>query len=144
MTKDRLIEIASEGYPDGMIALYWDKTAQRVDMKTNHGDGLAKFIACELSYTYDPEATQDAQLGELVRVMNTAIRELTSVVRSAVAYIGRDENGKLKKLGKKRGRPKEVQPTDMIPQPIVKRKRGRPRKDQYESVHSPVVSPVRP
>lgn len=106
MTKEELINIASEGYPDGMIAMYWDKQRQCVDLKSNHGDGLAKFIACEISDTYDVDAADDAQLGEVVRALNTAIRELTSVVRSVAGCMGKDKDGRIRRRKKHHGHEK--------------------------------------
>jgi len=72
MKLDKIIDIADKVYPDGMVGLYFQE-------EKDHGDTLAQFIAIELKETYDKNAKTEDQLTEAVRVMDTAIRELTSV-----------------------------------------------------------------
>ena len=73
MTFDRLIEIASAAYSDGLIELY------HKEPDGDHGDTLAKFIVLELGDIYSPEVTDETNLAEAVRVMDSAIRQLEAV-----------------------------------------------------------------
>lgn len=121
MTREELIGIASEGYPDGLVAQYWNKEKQCVDLRANHGDGLARFVAVELSETYDAEVDDDAQLGEAVRAMSTAIRELTSVVRILAYHMGKDKDGKPKKAKKTR----KVEKHESVYSPVKRHRKAR-------------------
>lgn len=71
MTLEKLIAIADEAYPDGLVG------AAAEDMEV--GDTLAEFIVRELRDSFDPKLTSADQLAEAVRVMNTATQELESV-----------------------------------------------------------------
>jgi hypothetical protein len=71
MKLENIINIANEAYPDGLIA-------QAAEEK-NVGDGLAQFIATELTETFDPDSDTAEQLIEAVRCMTTAQKELMTV-----------------------------------------------------------------
>ena len=73
MTMGKLIKIVDKVYPDGLVGLYYKHPTE------DHGDLLAKFIARELSETYDPRASELDQLVEANRVMNRAAMELDAV-----------------------------------------------------------------
>ena len=73
MTLKQIIDIADEMYPDGLVGDCFR------DPDTDHGDGLAKFIAVELKDTYDESATDTEQLVAASKAMRTALRELQAV-----------------------------------------------------------------
>jgi hypothetical protein len=75
-TLDRIIEVASEAYPDGLVALYHE------ELDGNHGDTLAKFVAVELGETFEDGCTgteSDAFEYAATR-MERAIEKLQGVV----------------------------------------------------------------
>lgn len=80
MTLDELIKIASSVYSDNLIEEY------HKDPETHHGDLLAKFIAAELTETFDPEAASDEQLDEAHRVLDMAQHQLGIVVNAIVDW----------------------------------------------------------
>ena len=71
MTLKELIAIASSAYPDGLI--------ERAAEGRPVGDGLAEFIARELRDTFEKSKPDSGQLGEAVRALGVAIRELGGV-----------------------------------------------------------------
>jgi len=73
MKLEEIIEIADEGYPDGLVLASFQ--GMRV------GDTLAEFVAREIKETYDAKASDKKQLAEAVRVIKTAREELQSVER---------------------------------------------------------------
>jgi len=73
MTFEKIIEIADKVYP-GFIGLY------AADNDSDYGDTLALFIARELKDTYDPDASDYAQLEEAAQAMRSAARELSYVL----------------------------------------------------------------
>jgi hypothetical protein len=73
---EAIIKIASAAYdPDDPQLVMW----YHQDPLGNYGDGLAKFIAVEIAETYDPTATDDAQLSEATRVCSSGGRQLEDV-----------------------------------------------------------------
>lgn len=74
MTLKTLIQIASTGYPGGLIKQYHEEP------ETEHGDHLAAFIANELKETFDPEADDIDQLSEAMDKMEKAIGEINGVI----------------------------------------------------------------
>lgn len=80
MTLDELIKIASNVYSDNLIEEY------HRDPETNHGDLLAKFIAAELTETFDPEASSEEQLAEAHHVLYMAHHQLGIVVNAIVDW----------------------------------------------------------
>lgn len=71
MIFDEILAIADAAYPDGLVGA--------VSEGMEVGDTLAEFIFRELQDTYDPEASDEQQLAEAVRVMTTARQELEAV-----------------------------------------------------------------
>ena len=74
MELEELIKIASAGYPDGLVMLYFKEP------DTHHGDGLAKFVMAELSDTYEDEGTDEEQLAAAVHYIETAQKQLHEVI----------------------------------------------------------------
>lgn len=74
MKIEELIAIADKAYPDGLIMACFKNP------KKSLGDGLAKFIALELSDTFDPDASDEEQLEEAYLAMNKALFEVNSVL----------------------------------------------------------------
>ena len=75
MRLDTIIKIASAAYDvDDLVWQYYKYPRQ------DHGDGLAKFIAREIEETYDREAPSEVQLAEAIRVMDSASRQILSVI----------------------------------------------------------------
>ena len=72
-----LIAAANKAYPDGLIEQSFNPDTGKA--KDGAGDTLALFIVRELSETFDPEASDEDQIKEAVRVLNTAINELSGV-----------------------------------------------------------------
>jgi len=79
MTLNELIALADKAYPDSMIERYWDAKKQRV-RRNNFGDTLAQFIVGELSDTFDDDNSDEEQLKEAIRVMESAQREIGGVI----------------------------------------------------------------
>jgi hypothetical protein len=77
MTLNTIINIASSGYPDDRVKLCWNPLKQTV--VRHRGDGLAEFIANELSDTYETGVPTKEQLKEAARAMRVARDELESV-----------------------------------------------------------------
>ena len=65
-----LLDKANEGYPDGFLAEYYDDEG---NFREGRGDTLAEFIVVELIETFDPDATEEEQLDEAVRVMSSEV-----------------------------------------------------------------------
>ncbi len=76
MELKQIIKIASDAYDDGLVEQYFDNP------ETEHGDGLAQFIASELSETYEEDTTPADKLAEAVRVVFSAQRQLEDVVEA--------------------------------------------------------------
>jgi hypothetical protein len=79
MTKLELMRVASKGYPDGMLSEYYDDKGNYTP-QSDAGDGLAKFVVAELSETFDPGATDAAQIKEAVRVLVRAEQDLQDTI----------------------------------------------------------------
>jgi hypothetical protein len=74
MTLEELIKIADSGYADNAII--------QAHEGKGVGDTLAEFIAIEIKETFDPDADNDTQINEAMRVMQTAAREIKAVISS--------------------------------------------------------------
>jgi len=81
MTLETLTTIANKAYDagSGLVLDYFHAP------ETNHGDGLAKFIAVELQDTYDDTATDAAQREEAARVIRAAAAQLEAVAAALEA-----------------------------------------------------------
>ena len=73
MTYKQIIEKIDSAYPDGQIGMYAD------NLDANHGDPLAGFIAREIFETYEEDATDQEQLDEALRVIDTSTGEIAAV-----------------------------------------------------------------
>lgn len=85
MTIKQLLDKANEGYPDGYLEMFYDDKGN--ENKRGVGDTLAKFIVIELIETFDPEADNDAQINEAVRVMENAVRDLQATISALQAVL---------------------------------------------------------
>lgn len=81
MTFAELLARASAGYPDDLPALFLNpRTGRPRRTAPDVGDLLARFVFLELFETFDPDASNDAQLDEAIDQMRVARDELDSVV----------------------------------------------------------------
>jgi hypothetical protein len=69
-----LIKIADAAYPDGLIMQAY------VEGKKFKGDTLAKFIALELTETFNEKAPRRRQLDDAAKVLYTASDEICAVI----------------------------------------------------------------
>jgi hypothetical protein len=74
MTITELLELVSASYPNDLVGQYHRHPEEA------HGDLLAKFIAVELTETFNGHARTPSQLFEARRVINRAAEELKSIV----------------------------------------------------------------
>ena len=80
LTLLELLNLANEAYPDGFLAEYYDpKTGER---QRGGGDSLARFIVAELSETFDPDASREAQVQEARNALNHAVDDLECVIEA--------------------------------------------------------------
>ena len=94
---NRLIEIAAEGYADGIIASYWnDEESRAVD--TDAGDTLALFLAREISEVCEGEPTLLRMLAVAEIAVSGAAYELQELAEH-LAEAARDEEVRTKKGG---------------------------------------------
>lgn len=80
----KLVEIlkkANSAYFDEVLLNYFDKDTGELK-PDGQGDGLAKFVVFEIAETYDEDASDEDQLNEATRVMESAIRDLHDVIRA--------------------------------------------------------------
>jgi hypothetical protein len=83
MDINKIMEVVSQRYDDGLIAQCWDekkKCPVSAKKAREAGDGLAYFIVIEISETYDPVASDAEQIAEAIRVMNSASYQLSEVI----------------------------------------------------------------
>ena len=66
-----LIKAASKHYPDNYVLDVYKGLVE--------GDGLAKFVATEISETYDPDSCSMDQVCEAIRVIDRGIEDLQNV-----------------------------------------------------------------
>jgi transcriptional accessory protein Tex/SPT6 len=80
MKLEKLILIANAGYPDADLVYraYKEQKKKKPDQALV-GDGLAWFIAEEITETYDAKARKEDQLNEALRVITRAEEELNGV-----------------------------------------------------------------
>lgn len=84
MTLSDLIRIANEHYDDGYLAAYFDFANGVPALSEEQGDTLALFTVSEIADTYDADASDEDQIREAIRVMESAARQL-QVVASGLA-----------------------------------------------------------
>ena len=79
MKLNDLIDHANRYYPDDMVQQNWNYVESRPKTGRAAGDTLALFIVRELADTFNPEASDEDQLHEAARVIQTATDELCRV-----------------------------------------------------------------
>ena len=80
MKLNELINRAAVGYPDAQLLEYWDSAHERPRNNRDGGDTLARFIVIEMAETFDPDASDEEQINEAVRVINRAIADMQAVI----------------------------------------------------------------
>jgi hypothetical protein len=76
-----LLRLASTGYEDGWLDMYFKKkTGEPKRHVTRGGDTLARFIVIELAETFDEDMSQDEQIEEAQRALQSAIVDLEDVI----------------------------------------------------------------
>lgn len=83
MTLVELMNAASRGYP--LEEIYDHETGKYVPGR--HGDPLAEFVVIEIADTYDPQATTEEQIGQAIKKIGNAQRELAGVVNKLSALL---------------------------------------------------------
>lgn len=86
MTLAQLLDRANHGYPDGFLAEYYDPDTG--EARAGSGDTRALFIVRELRETFDPEAPDDAQVTEAIRVLERAREDLSQVIAALALGLG--------------------------------------------------------
>lgn len=81
MELNKLMEIANDVYPDGLIGQYWNNGNGMPDV-VELGDGLARFVAMEIAETFDPDLKSSEQLEEAANCVGRAASELESVAEA--------------------------------------------------------------
>ena len=71
---EKILEWANEVYGDDLIAQYVKNS------NVNHGDGLAKFIACEIQDVWDDEATPADNRDNVVDALDRAKKQIEAVL----------------------------------------------------------------
>jgi len=84
MRLNELINKAAAGYPYAQLLEYWDSAHERPRNNRDGGDTLAHFIIIEMAETFDPDASDEEQINEAVRVLNRAIADMQAVVEQLV------------------------------------------------------------
>ncbi len=83
MKLEELIEIVNKGYPDGKVKEAFDlmmvEDGLVESLESQVGDGLAVFIAREISETFDPELESKSQIFNAVNILATAVNEIEKV-----------------------------------------------------------------
>lgn len=82
MTLNRLVHTAASAYPDAHVLRYWDETNECAIDTPGGDDGLAMFIACELSETFDPDADDGTQITTAAGAMRRAADDLLAVMNA--------------------------------------------------------------
>ena len=84
MTYRELMAKIDDSYPEG----YLGRCAEAPDYGAGLGDTLASFIAREIGETFDPTASDAAQVAAARSVVDTALRELGSVAAALEGLAG--------------------------------------------------------
>ena len=85
MKINELLEIVHQAYPNEQTRCCWDPIGRQVC--PGSGDTLAEFVVQEIAETYDPKATDKAQLEEAARLMRWACIELEAVIKALEARL---------------------------------------------------------
>ena len=84
MNLAELMNIVNAAYPDNRVADYINEDGSQKERHPEDDlvfgfDGLAQFIVVEITETFDPKASDKAQLREAARVMDIAISDLSKI-----------------------------------------------------------------
>ena len=82
MTLNELINKAASAYPDAYVLAYWNAWHERAFDNPTVCDTLARFIAWELYETFDPNETDQRQIGTAIGAMRHAADSLTDVAQA--------------------------------------------------------------
>lgn len=80
MKLGQLVAAANDRYPDGFLSQYFDVAREKF-LTRGCGDTLARFIVVEMRDTFDPAATDAAQVDEAIRVLGQGQTDLESALR---------------------------------------------------------------
>jgi hypothetical protein len=80
MKLGQLVAAANDRYPDQYLSQYFDMPREKF-LTRGCGDGLARFIVVEIRDTFDPAATDEAQVDEAIRVLEQGQNDLESALR---------------------------------------------------------------
>jgi hypothetical protein len=80
MKLGQLIAASNQSYPDQYLSQYFDVAGEKF-LTRGCGDTLARFIVVEIRDTYDPAATDAAQVDEAIRVLEQGQTDLESALR---------------------------------------------------------------
>jgi hypothetical protein len=95
LTLPELLSIASAGYPDEYLRVYYHADTGEFD-ETGGGDTLAAFIVREIQQSFDAALAKSEQLQEVGRLLRNAILQIEGVIASidgAIAHAATDEHG---------------------------------------------------
>jgi hypothetical protein len=76
----QLMAGANSKYPDEYLSQYFDMAREKF-LTRGCGDGLARFIVVEIRETFEPAATDEAQVDEAIRVLEQGKKDLESAIR---------------------------------------------------------------
>jgi hypothetical protein len=80
MKLGQLVAASNKSYPDQYLSQYFDVTGEKF-LTRGCGDTLARFIVVEIRDTFDPAATDAAQVDEAIRVLEQGQTDLESALR---------------------------------------------------------------
>lgn len=80
MKLGQLVAAANSKYPDQYLSTYFDVALEKF-LTRGCGDTLARFIVVEIRDTYDPAATDAAQVNEAIQVLEQGQTDLESALR---------------------------------------------------------------
>ena len=75
-----LLNLANEGYPDGILAAFYDEDT--INSIEGSAAPIAEFIVLELLSTFRSDADDEVQASEAIRALNVAKGDLESVINA--------------------------------------------------------------
>lgn len=76
MKLDDLISIIDDSSVELPVKIYYEHPDK------DHGDGLAKFVVREITDCFDPEGTDEEQITEAIRCLESAITDLEECIEA--------------------------------------------------------------
>lgn len=73
-----LLNKVNEAYDDGFLREYYDEVTG--GQRNGSGDYLALHIVREIQETFDPDASDEAQISEAIRVLESSRQQLDKVI----------------------------------------------------------------